>query len=112
MNSFSASQGAQLRLTYLIWECDKHELMARPDVEIVGFHLERWFAVCGNTGGHPEFNILVRNVLLIEVHPEIIYQQVISVCSGESVPHKAHHLPPHIRVTAVCSNTKVERDGK
>lgn len=58
-------------IDHLVWQCDEHEGMSRPDVQVVWIDQKRGGAIDHGTGGHSELDVLVSDVLLLVVHPAI-----------------------------------------
>jgi len=53
---------------YFVWQCDEHEGMARPNVEVIRIKEEDRIAVVVVSCRHFKFNILMRNIFLLKIH--------------------------------------------
>jgi len=99
---------------YFVWQCNEHEGMARPYVEVIRIKEEGRTAVLVVSCRHFKFNILVRYIFLLKIHSTQKHISISTYLKGQELvyqPHDPHQLSPHDRITPIRTDTQVEVDS-
>ena len=107
---------ASRQIANLVGERYEHERMTGPDVQVIRVQEEGRLAV-GLACRHPELEVVVGNIRLLEVHSGVTDGHrregvaALRVCGlkmRQDIPYDPHQLTPHDRVAAVLLNVGKE----